>query len=389
MSILLDIWFLLPGPLKWIAMAIGAYIVASSLLGSFALTLLLLAALVGLLFLGLSAKAGTLALGGMLGKVAQHLTGPSILPVPSHAPASQNQAAGAHAASPQVPAPQSSPAPSMTRPKALQLGTDAINTLHGNDTAKRLLSDLVAVAEAASKRGETGLGLTAQLHLVLLHGPSGTGKSQVVQALPALLYGVGALSEYRAQILHGREVRDAGAGGASELAERRALASLGGVLILEDAEWLAGIASHAGSDFAVEVGRSLIGVAEAYPGLLTIIATGRSDIRNKLIENRLLQSAWINKIDTSDIEFEDLSTEDLIAVFRDLLLSANAELPSELLPLVRQLIEARRKAEGDLFSNAYAVKRILDGALKRAKIRTEGRGTNLLLLREDFHSSGQ
>ncbi len=187
MSFLLDLWFMLPAPIKWVIIAAFAYFAATVLLGSLLPIILLAVTLGGLLYVGLAAKSGAVALSGMLGHIVRALT--------NSAPASANSPIAQP--STQFAPPQPPPQPAITRREAYELGSQAINALHGNDEAKRQLDALVNVAEVAAKRGEKGLGLTAPLHLILLHGPSGTGKSKVAEALPALLYGVGALPNTR------------------------------------------------------------------------------------------------------------------------------------------------------------------------------------------------
>ncbi len=155
-------------------------------------------------------------------------------------------------------------------------------------------------------------------------------------------------------------------------------------MIVEDADWLAGIKGNPGADFAVEVARALINVAEVFPKEITIIATGRGQTRQSLLENRDLRSALLNKIDVSEIEFNDLSLDDLLSTYRDLEAKAGISTAVDAMPQVRRLIEQRRDADKDDFSNAYAVERILDAALKRANQRPSSSGGRILLTRDDF-----
>jgi hypothetical protein len=217
---------------------------------------------------------------------------------------------------------------------------------------------------------------------VIFEGPPGTGKSQIAKAFPALLYGVNAVTEYKLVELRERDVIDGGAGGASQVAEQFAEAALDGALLIEDAEWV----SRGNSTVAVEVGRAFLRVAQANPGKLMIIMTGRPNLKSSLIENSELRRAWLNQTDVNDVTFEQLSIDELMEIFGDLQDQANTGAEPQLLPRVRSMLQDLQKK--DDFANAHAVHRIFDEGLKRAKTREVPRGqSKIMLTLRDFRTT--
>lgn len=377
---LLDIWYMMPGSVKWIILAGVGYLATSVLLAT-GYAALIMVVLWGAAALGFAYRSGRLPVTGFLESLLAGFT---------NAPPSTSLNAATGGAQPAASRPAAPPGgaqaapPSLSRKDALTHGTQIIDRLLGNGDAKRRIQDLVNLAHDASQRGRKGFGVRPPATLVLFYGPSGVGKSDMARAFALLFYAYGGMETPKMVRLRGRQIMDAGPGGAGQLAEQQALAALDGVLLIDDAEWLAGGRGHSGSDFAVEVGRAFLHVAEAHPDRLFIVATGRESFRNKLRGDNNLESAWLKKVNVEEVPFEPLSTDELFEMFRGHCENDRVRLDTEIAPFVRRAIKHMQERDRDQFANAYAIQTLFDKAAQPARLRSSGR--EAIFAASDFDS---
>jgi len=262
-------------------------------------------------------------------------------------------------------------------------GARIIENLHGLDRTKAQLNDLLTVATNARSTGQPGFGTLAPATMLIFHGPAGTGKTQAAEAFAAVLYGAGVITEPSLVPLRSGHMADQSAGSAFELGQKAAESALGGVLLIEDAEWMAG--TSGGDDrFAVEVARGLMQTISAHPHELILIATGGPGLRAKLIENATLDRELLSKLDVEDVAFEDLATPALVTIFRQHAGARQVSLHASADMKLTELIDAMRRDAGDRFDNAVAVRRWFDRIYKNAQRRAASEQVPLQLMPADF-----
>jgi hypothetical protein len=91
----------------------------------------------------------------------------------------------------------------------------------------------------------------------------------------------------------------------------RIQASLDGMLLIDDLDWLAGASGGA----AAEVGNRLLAVARRYPGRLFVIGTGSAAAVSRLDPT----NRWLGQLNVRRIDFPPLGTPALQEIFGRLL----------------------------------------------------------------------
>lgn len=379
------------GMMEWIAELIGrlpawlriliviaAYLVARVVFGGIAGFALVAGILLGIVaVLGVLRKAGRLdSLPGPLERLLDRVTG-------SRAPLPARTAAPPAAPQAQPPAGR----PSLSRKQAYDAATSAIARLHGIETAKARLDQLIDLASTAAKRGQTGFGTAAPASLIVMSGPHGTGKSTVAKQFARLLYGLGVTHVPDAVELDGPYVLAQGLGGAGQLAMEAARAALDGVLLFDNAEWIGSSSGRAWNGVGVEVGRALMRVAslDENRGRLFIIATGGPGLSASLFDDAELKRTWLNRLTIHRIAFDELTDEQLLAVFRDLQAQKSVSLDDNLEPQVMRLLLERKRRAGEHFDNALAVLQLFDELYSSAAPRAAHAATpSIRLTRDDI-----
>ncbi len=364
---------MLPWWLRLALLAGGTFAAAIFLLNNVLAVVVLavlawVAVIIGFLF-----RAGAIALAAPLRWAAEIITRPSTTSTPA-------------APSVSGPAPAksvSSPAQAQRDPQVVY--AEAVNdmkSLLGQESAKRQLQSYVSAVQAQVQRGKKGLD-EALVSLLIIEGPSGVGKTGFAETVSKLMYGCGALWSEGIVRLQRKHVVDAGPGGASKVVEAAATAAVGGVLLIEGAEWMTLAEPDASLRFAEEVGRALVHVAADNPGDLLVVMTGRPGLRRHL-EHTDLKRAWINKADVNFVELGSLSDEDLVTVFERQAQGSKTQIRADVREVLRRALAGRSK---DIdFAGGDTVRQIFSRAERSALLRAP-RGSSPVIEPDDIRQA--
>lgn len=254
------------------------------------------------------------------------------------------------------------------REAARDAAFEVINGLIGIGDAQDRIQRLLSLGKSASERGEPGFGTGMPGVLLVLSGPSGTGKSTVARALPGLLFGHGVTAKPDVVELGQHDVAVHPAGIAAHV---RALAkrSAGGVLLIEDAGWLT-TAAYGSEPVGGQVGSGLYQAAADQPGAVTIVMVAEAGLpQGGSISPHL---SWTSRLHTIRIAFDPLSESDLVEIFCRALKQRRAVLKDEASERVAHLIRAEMRAGGERFSNAIAAQGLAGRVIEQAAERLRG-----------------
>jgi energy-coupling factor transporter ATP-binding protein EcfA2 len=372
MNVVLALWRALPGGVRWIVAAIGAYFLATLFMGAAGLVLILAVAAWAFVIAGYLYRAGQVAFPATARSVLAWFTADRSAPVAT--PGSPATA----------PAPPPPPALTATQREALkEHSIRKIDALHGQHAVKQRVAQLADVASASAARGEKGLGVGAPVQMVMFLGPEGTGKTKIAEAFAGLLCGVGACAENKIVELRRRDVTDAGPGKASAIVEQHAEAAVGGVLLIEDGEWLARGSDDPDYPFAAEVGKALVDVGVQHPGELILLVTGGTDLRSRVAERASLRAPWLNKTHVEIIEIEALGEDELVAAFMGMLKDRSVRAGDDVQAEARQVL--KKKMGSRDFANIHTVRELVDKAISLARIRSASR--DILLVASDVRNA--
>ena len=243
-----------------------------------------------------------------------------------------------------------------------------INGLVGIEEAQRRIENLLALGRTAHERGQAGFGTGRVGVVVVLSGPSGTGKTTVAHALPRLLYGYGVLARPDLREMFAHDVAGHPAM-ASQASEALAAQSVGGALLIDDADWLCAPAANGVTRAGREVGRGILRAAQASPGAITVIVAGGAAFARALLEDHE-QAAWLDKLHCVSIEFEHLPEPLMLELFEAALRRENTMLSGAARESAAAAIRVEMRAKADRFSNAIAMQSLAGRAIEMASRRS-------------------
>lgn len=277
--------------------------------------------------------------------------------------------------------------PRLTPAEATDAAITRINALHGIDGAKQKINDLIAMGVQASEHGQAAFGVQAPATMLLLQGPGGTGKTEAAQALGLWLYGAGIVAEAHAVTLTSAEIADQSPGQAYAIAQMKAEAALGGVLLIDPADWLVRERFDTGGNnrdpFSTEIARGLMSVISAHRSKLVIVATGPAGLRLKMQGRAGLQQDLLNRIHLEVIDFDELSADSLARVFMDHVKAQRVRLHPDLQTRLPSMIQTLKNDAGPAFDNAHTIRRWFDDVSSYARRRSGHSGTTELTA-QDF-----
>jgi hypothetical protein len=245
-----------------------------------------------------------------------------------------------------------------------------LDGLVGLDTVKEQVRGLLAFLQVQGRRLEHGLPEVAtSQHLVFLGNP-GTGKTTIARLLAQMYRSMGLLEKG-----HLVEVDRAGlvgeyVGSTAIKTDRAIRRALDGVLFIDAAYSLA--PRGAQLDFGPEAIETILKRMEDYRHRLVVIVAGYPRLmRGFLDSNPGLRSRFAR-----EIVFPDYTTDDLVAITRDIAARNEYTLGADAEEELRRIFDGVRRGEG--FGNARFARTLFELALNAQALRLAGDGGSAL-----------
>ncbi|MCP5433396.1 MAG: AAA family ATPase [Alphaproteobacteria bacterium] len=231
----------------------------------------------------------------------------------------------------------------------------------------------LTIAEDAASRGRRSLGAD-RAAIFLVHGPAGTGKSFLAKLLVDLLYGHGAVA-IRKTVELARPVGSMAVASLEREWQVRIEQSLDGVLLVDNADWLAHADDLAGGTFVSQFLALLDAAASRNPGKLCVVLTAVSsgpDVRGPDWLEGDAGRRLLMRHSVFPVAFAALGDKDLLALFRNQITQRGLKLGGEAEDTAERMLRRERQDHGAGFDNAEAARRLAEQvALRLAERRAD------------------
>jgi SpoVK/Ycf46/Vps4 family AAA+-type ATPase len=237
-----------------------------------------------------------------------------------------------------------------------------LDALIGLDPVKAIVHQLIDMAQVEQMRRTAGLPVTRVSRHLVFTGNPGTGKTTVARLLARLYKAIGILKT--GQLIEvSRSDLVAGYVGQTAIKTTEAVKrALGGILFIDEAYSLSR-RSGLGQDFGQEAIDTLVKLMEDHRDELVIIAAGYNNEMTQLLSsNTGLPSRF-----PQTIEFPDYTSDELVAIFRQMCANGRYEVSAEILNALHHYLDGLRRIQG--FGNGRLIRNIFESTLARQASR--------------------
>lgn len=243
-----------------------------------------------------------------------------------------------------------------TLKRAQQEAKEELEALLGVGEALAGINALVDSAKAAHKKGNEGFGIHAPALLIVIHGPSGTGKTHISNALAKLFYGFNAITSPKSFLLGKSKLQGFDP---QSVLESSVGIPASGVIILDDADWMIASADRYADNPIDEIGPALAEFVADQPNNFVLVINGSKEQMEQMLgadEHR----KWLRNFHVVQIYTEPLSDNDLLLILQDFLHQKGWVLSDEAEPNVQKLFRQLRGENSRAFDNAHAASHLAD-----------------------------
>ena len=225
----------------------------------------------------------------------------------------------------------------------------------GLEVVKEEVHNLINMVQVYKLRREHDLPTTdMSLHMVFTGNP-GTGKTTVARIMARIYHSLDILS--KGQLVEvDRSGLVAGYVGQTAIKTAKVIEkAMGGVLFIDEAYALNGRSEN---DFGQEAIDTILKAMEDHRDDLVVIVAGYTELMDRFIHSNPGLESRFNRF----LEFEDYTTDELVAIFRMQCKKGCYTLDEGVEDLVRDYI-AEENADSDSFGNARGVRNIFEHIL--------------------------
>ena len=253
--------------------------------------------------------------------------------------------------------------PTLERNKTEEEIFAELNELVGLKKVKQILHELVDMISLKEKTGKYLNIKDINLHMVFLGNP-GTGKTTIARLIANILYNLGYIKENK---LVEVSIKDLVAEYVGQTAPKTMSViekSMNGVLFIDEAYALA---SKDGNSYNSEAIATLIQAMENYRDSLVVIFAGYT----KEMQDFLNSNSGITSRIGYTLEFDDYTTDELLAIFKTFTDKAGFEVTDEAMDYLRKIVEKYRNMKN--FGNARFMRNIYEKSIIKhaANVKTK------------------
>ena len=258
---------------------------------------------------------------------------------------------------------------------------EELNSLVGLTKVKKMLNDLVNLIELKNKAKDELKIKDINLHMVFLGNP-GTGKTTVARMISGILYNLKYIKQNKLVEVSSKDLVAEYVGQTAPKTMAVIQKALGGVLFIDEAYSLAS-GSGQGNSYNEEAVATLIQEMENHRDELVVIFAGYTKEMQDFLN---LNSGIVSRIGYT-FEFEDYTTDELIAIFKQMIEKAGFDITSGAIDKLRKIIEDNRNNKN--FGNARFVRNVYEKTIVKHASNTKGKkGKSVLktLTEEDINA---
>jgi SpoVK/Ycf46/Vps4 family AAA+-type ATPase len=229
---------------------------------------------------------------------------------------------------------------------------------------KREVKDIIDLLTTARQREAAGLPVPRLSRHLVFTGSPGTGKTTVARLYAELLHGLGVLPRGRLVEVARADLVGRYVGHTAQLTKEVFQRALGGVLFIDEAYTLT--PERASNDFGQEAVETLLKLMEDHRDDIVVIVAGYTEeMRRFLASNPGLASRF-----SREVEFEDYTTDELIAIMSNQAAAGGYECAPDTLAALRAYLESLPRDRS--FGNARTVRQVLEMMITRQARRLGG-----------------